>query len=160
MGHTYRKGYIEDHSRKVIISSRIFNAASLYRWVQLCAHQLELLRPGLSDKTKAQLWYLDKMSDTLRTRAGLVVLRDISSKIQVKRSAAKLTATHVDQQIAKMGKRIERLTKGCFITKPKRFVASIEPAVAALGLRDVSFMKKAQPVSAGRIGQATENVYG
>ena len=135
------------------------HAENLYRWVQLCAHQLELLRPGLSDKIKAQLWYLDKMSDTLRTRAGLVVLRDIAVNIQVKRSAAKLTATHVDEQIAKMDKRIERLARGCFATKPKRLVESIKPAVAALGLRDVSFMKTPPVADAGRKGQATENIH-
>lgn len=46
----------------------------LERWVRLTCYQLELLRPGLSDKGKAQLWYMEKLADTLRMRTHLVWL--------------------------------------------------------------------------------------
>ena len=52
------------------------SGVKLYKWSQIAAHLMELIRPGLSDKAKAQLWYLDKLSDTLRMRNGLVGLNE------------------------------------------------------------------------------------
>ena len=135
------------------------HADNLQRWVRLCAHQLELLRPGLSDKGKAQLWYLDKMSDTLRTRSGLVDLRRQTRATKVKKAAGKLAVSHVDQQIEKMNKRMVRLADNAFETKLKRFAGLVEEAVSALGLTDVSLMKN--PVAgATTADDATENAYG
>jgi len=133
---------------------------NLHRWVQLCAHQLELLRPGLSDSGKECLWYLDKMSDSLRTREGLARLSEAVSNLKVKKSAAKLAQLHIDQQIGKMDKRIKHLAKGCFSTKPKAFAQILVPAVTALGLRDVSLMKKVGPVLGSVPEQASDNEYG
>lgn len=135
------------------------HAQSLHRWVRLCAHQLELLRPGLSDKGKAQLWYLDKMSDTLRTRSGLIDLRRQTRATKVKKSAGKLAVGHLDQQIEKMNKRIVRLADNAFDTKLKRFTGLVEEAVTSLGLKDVSLMKN--PAAGGAAEKdATENAYG
>jgi hypothetical protein len=116
------------------------HGTNLHRWVQLATHQLELLRPGLSDKGKAQLWYLDKMADTLRTRAGLQELQRAAREVDVKKSAAKLVGGYVEQQINKMDKRIVRLVDGCFAVKPKRMDDITQAAVAALGLDSVSLM--------------------
>ncbi len=127
------------------------------RWVQLAAHQLELLRPGLSDRGKAQLWYLDKMADTLRTRAGLQELRRAARDVDVKKSVAKLVDGYIDQQINKMDKRIVRLVDGCFTSKPKRMDDVTQAAVSALGLSGVSLM----PSVAGSTPQANaENGHG
>ena len=116
------------------------HGGNLNRWVQLAAHQLELLRPGLSDKGKAQLWYLDKMADTLRTRAGLQELQRATRAVDVKKSVAKLVEGYIDQQINKMDKRIVRLVDGCFSSKPKRMDDVAQAAVSALGLSAVSLM--------------------
>ena len=116
------------------------HGGNLHRWVQLATHQLELLRPGLSDKGKAQLWYLDKMADTLRTRAGLEELQRATREVDVKKSASKLVSSYVEQQINKMDKRIVRLVDGCFAIKPKRMDDITQAAVSALGLDSVSLM--------------------
>lgn len=133
------------------------HGGNLHRWVQLSAHQLELLRPGLSDKGKAQLWYLDKMADTLRTRSGLQELQHATGEVDVKKAAAKLVSRYVEQQINKMDKRIVRLVDGCFKSKPKRMDDITRAAVTALGLGSVSLMP-ASPVVANT--QETENTYG
>ena len=133
------------------------HGANLHRWVQLATHQLELLRPGLSDKGKAQLWYLDKMADTLRTRAGLEDLQRATREVDVKKSAAKLVGSYVEQQIRKMDKRIVRLVDGCFAAKPKRMDDITQAAVSALGLDSVSLMPAA---SAAHKGAEIGNSYG
>ncbi len=96
-----------------------------------------------SDKGKAQLWYLDKMSDTLRTRAGLQTLKHATASVAVKKSAVKLVISYVEQQIEKMDKRVVRLVKGSFSSKPKRLDAITQAALGNLGLSSVSLMKPA-----------------
>lgn len=127
--------------------------------VRLIVHQLELLRPGLSDKGKAQLWYLDKMSDTLRTRIGLTDLYKAAHEVNVEKATRKLVVNHIDQQIQKMNKRIVRLAEGCFSIKPKRLDVITAKAVAALGLRAVSLMNSAPP-AINPVTTSTENAYG
>lgn len=134
------------------------HAQKFYNWVQLSTHQLELLRPGLSDKGRAQLWYLDKMSDTLRTRAGLEDLRAAAREVRVKKAASKMVQKYIDQQIQKMDKRVVRLAEGCFTSKPNRLGSMIAHSVDALGLTAVSLMKNStagQPTTT-----STENAYG
>ena len=119
---------------------------SLHRRVQLCAHQLELLRPGLSDKGTSQLWYLLKMSDTLRTRSGLLKLhleaqQAASNDKTVEQKTLDIVLLHIDRQIEKMDKRMLRLASDCFSVKPKRLAGWVEDAVDRLGLRDVSLMQ-------------------
>ncbi len=112
----------------------------LHKWVQLSAHQMELLRGGLSEKAKAQLWYMDKMSDSLRTRAGLSALRRATRTVNVKKSAARVVLGFIEQQIGKMNKRILRLAKGCYTAKPKRMGAELGRAVGKIGLPEVTLM--------------------
>lgn len=131
---------------------------NLHAWVKAASHQLELLRPGLSDKGKAQLWYLDKMSDTLRTRAGLETLKTAAMVVDVKKSAIKLVTEYIEQQIAKMDKRMVRLVEGSFSSKPKRMDVMTQTAINALGLRSVSTMKKS-PQPAAQAPSASDNSY-
>ena len=122
---------------------------NLYRRVQVCAHQLELLRPGLSDKGKSQLWYLLKMSDTLRTRSGLLKLhfeaqQAVAHDKTVEQQTLDIVLRHIDRQIEKMDKRMLRLASDCFSVKPKHIARWVEEAVEGLGLRDVSLMQTGQ----------------
>jgi hypothetical protein len=140
---SYRKAYrlvtlLPEHESGVWLDA---HGANLHLWVQRAAHQMELLRPGLSDKAKAQLWYLDKTSDTLRTRAGLLKLREATASVDVKKSAVKLVTQYIELQIEKMDKRMVRLVKGSFSSKPKKMSTMTQVAVNALGLRRVSLMK-------------------
>jgi hypothetical protein len=156
---SYRKGY---RQAQLIPEDNVGawlgkHGDNLYRWVQLSAHQLELLRPGLSDKGKAQLWYLDKMADTLRTRAGLQELQLATWEVDVKKAAAKVVRRYVEQQISKMDKRILRLVDGCFTSKPKRMDGVTQTAVSSLGLGSISLMTAAP---AGGGANATENSFG
>lgn len=138
------------------------HGANLRRWVELCAHQLELLRPGLSDKGRAQLWYLDKMADTLRTREGLAAMRRAAAEVKIKKAAAKIVGGYIDKQIGKMDKRVVRLAAGCFSSKPKKMNTVIQSAANELGLRSVSLMKTAQEglAQTPTPSTSTENVYG
>jgi len=122
---------------------RAFLAVKLHRWVQLSVHQLELLRSGLSDAGRAQLWYLDKLSDTLRTRADLQRLKQATVLLHIAPSARTQVEFYVDQQIGKMDMRIARLVKGAFSSKPKSMALALEQAVGDLGLRSVSLMQPA-----------------
>ncbi len=122
---------------------------NLFRRVQVCAHQLELLRPGLSDKGKSQLWYLLKMSDTLRTRNGLLKLhreaqQSAADDKSVEQQTLDIVLLHIDRQIEKMDKRMLRLAGDCFSVKPKHIARWVEEAVDRLGLRDVSLMQTGQ----------------
>ncbi|XOV83081.1 MAG: hypothetical protein ACFHXK_19795 [bacterium] len=138
-------------------TARLFPQCSrkLQRRVQLCAHQLELLRPGLSDKGKSQLWYLLKMSDTLRTRSGLQKLhreaqRAAAADKALSQQTLEIVLHHIDRQIEKMDKRMIRLASDCFSVKPKRLAGWVNEAVDNLGLRDVSLMQAAAQGGAGR----------
>jgi len=138
------------------------HGANLRRWVELCTHQLELLRPGLSDKGRAQLWYLDKMADTLRTREGLAVMRRAAAEVKIKKSATKIVDGYIEKQISKMDKRVVRLAAGCFTSKPKKMHAMTQAAANNLGLRSVSLMQSSQqvPAQAPDSSTPTENAYG
>lgn len=136
------------------------HGADLRRWVELSTHQLELLRPGLSDKGRAQLWYLDKMADTLRTREGLVAMRRSAARVKMKKSTAKIVETYIDKQIGKMDKRVVRLAAGSFTSKPKKMNALTATAVNKLGLREVSLMQVSQQEPAKSSSTPTDNAYG
>lgn len=161
IARSYRKSYRQAAALTDATTNRWLDEHDhgFYRRVQLTTHQLELLRPGLSEKGKAQLWYLDKMSDTLRTRTGLRDLRRATRKVKVKKAVCKLVTNHIEQQIQKMDKRIVRLAQGCFGSKPKRFDLATRQAVAALGLSDVSLMKSTATQTEST-ATPTENVYG
>ncbi len=107
--------------------------ARLNQWTELAAHQFELLRSGLSDKGKTRLWYIGKLSDSMRTRSGLLALRNTLGSPDVKKSVKKsglaLARRFVDQQIGKTDSRIQRLAHDGFKTKPKRMRRKIDEAV-------------------------------
>jgi len=132
-------------------------ARNLNRWVQLAAHQLELLRPGLSERGKAQLWYLEKLADTLRTRKGLRALLQALPTVNVDEPLVRQAAQHTRRQLDKMDKRIAKLGQGCFTSKPKRMAVTISSAVAALGLSEVSVIPTSVPADGT---SQPENDYG
>jgi len=129
-------------------------------WVGLTTHQLELLRDGLSDKGKAQLWYLGKLSDTLRTRSGLCELRSATREAKVKKATRKLVIRYIDQQIQKMDKRAAKLCEGCFCRKPKRLNILAHRAVAALALNDIAIMNYASGPIVRPTPTTGDNAYG
>ncbi len=146
VARSYRKGHrlagaLREHAADGSVVVWLDDESDkFHKWVQLTAHQMELFRGGLSEKTKAQLWYLDKMSDTLRTRAGLRALKRATRRVNVKKSVAKTVVGYIDQQITKMDKRIVRLADGCFNVKPRRVEAALGQAFSALGLPEVTLM--------------------
>ncbi len=145
---SYRKGYRLARELRELEAKKSAKAGvwldgygdKLHKWVQLSAHQMELLRGGLSEKAKAQLWYMDKMSDSLRTRAGLSALGRAARTVKVKKSAVKVVIGFIEQQIGKMDKRVLRLSKGCYTAKPKRMAVELERAVGKIGLPEVTLM--------------------
>ena len=145
IARSYRKAY--DHSADFFAllqsqdDSRALakRQAKLGKWSQLAAHQLELLRPQLSEKGKAQAWYLDKLADTLRMRMGLEALGDAVRGERVNEDVAKsdvkLARKYVTQQLNKMDQRLSRLAQSCFTTRPKKMrrrLAEAENRRAAL----------------------------
>ena len=120
-------------------------AARWHHWLQLAVYQLEVLRPGLSESGKAQLWYMDKLADTLRTRAGLVELMRQTETVEVKKSVTKQVTGHVAAQIKKMDKRVVRLAAGAFAVKPKRLRRAIAEAVCLLDLGAVRVIHAEAP---------------
>ena len=79
----YRKGYKFAHRLAEYVeedgdvTSWILKYGNkLEYWVHCAAYQIELFRPGLSEKGKSQVWYIDKLADTLRMRRGFVNLID------------------------------------------------------------------------------------
>ena len=146
IARSYRKGYRLGQSFEQGGSAQWLSeqGAVWYRWVLLTTHQMELLRPGLSDKGKAQLWYMSKLADTLRQHRGLKQLRSLISQLDLKKSIVRAGGQHVDQQVHKMDKRLARLAEGCFNLKPKKLSLMAEHAIQALGLDHV---RKMQPVA-------------
>lgn len=125
--------------------------AKLNRWTQLAAHQLELLRPQLSEKGKAQAWYLDKLADTLRMRMGLVALgnqiRSDAVVEVVNKSTVKIARRYAAQQLRKMDQRLGRLAQSCFTTRPKKMRRRLAEAGEALAVKPVS-LRSVAPVGA------------
>ena len=138
----YRKGYRlgRDIDTESVGAWLDKSGVKLYKWTQIAAHLMELIRPGLSDKTKAQLWYLDKLSDTLRMRNGMVGLNEATRGLDANNGEVDEAVRYVDHQIAKMNNRIVRLAEGCFAVGPKRFGGAVAHAIGALGLREISFV--------------------
>ncbi len=162
VARSYRKAYrLGRELRELNSNGRKYDWLSkrhhkLLFWTQACAHQMELLRRGLSEKNKAQLWYMDKLADTLRMRAGLADLLTRADEIGLgelgtgELRAAKLrqpdgrkksgklhndaqqARLYVFEQIAKMDKRTLRLIDNCLLVKPKKFAALLDACVAGL----------------------------
>ena len=104
---------------------------------QFNLHQLELLRPGLSEKGKRQLWYLDKLADAHRMVSGLEQLRSMIPAAELRKPVAKATQSYVRGQIEKIYKRIERLSPRAYDPRPKRFRHGVQHSLLALGLQTV-----------------------
>jgi hypothetical protein len=124
------------------------DAERLTRWSHMAAHQLELLRDSLSDKGKTRLWFLEKLSDSLRNLTGL---RELLAQTQALSEANSLqdipengmigtAIQYIEQQRNKMDGRIVRLAEKGFKTKPKRMQLIVEQAIAGSGLRQVSLV--------------------
>ncbi len=140
----YRKGYrlaaeLLQAQRGSVDAWLSVNATKFQKWVQHITHQLELLRPGLSEKGRAQLWYLGKLADTLRMRSGLLDLEQATQQAHLKKGTLKVASNCINGQIAKMDNRVVRLLEGCFKIKHKRFDNLVVQAIEALGDSGVVF---------------------
>ncbi|NOX51539.1 MAG: hypothetical protein GXP16_13555 [Gammaproteobacteria bacterium] len=133
------------------------NATKFQKWVQHITHQLELLRPGLSEKGKAQLWYLGKLADTLRMRSGLLDLEQATQQAHLKKGTLKIASKCINGQIAKMDNRVVRLIEGCFKIKHKRFDNLVVQAIKALGVGGVVFALSATSSKATTNSKALSN---
>jgi len=131
------------------------NAESWLKYAQHSVHQLELLRPRLSDKGKAQLWYLEKLADTLRTRVGLEKLRIDIKSAAIDKAVRKLAKQLVIQQIYKMDRRLERPS---YKAKPKRVKALIGQATNADALEQVALLAVPRPRNAQVIVRQMDRV--
>ncbi len=140
----YRKGYRlgRDIDTKKVKIDKWLNkdGAKLHKWAQIVAHLMELIRPGMSDKARAQLWYLDKLSDALRMRNGLCGLNDAMRGLDGASDNVDVAGQYVEQQIKKMNNRIVRLAEGSLPIRPKRFGGVVEHAIGALGLHEITFV--------------------
>jgi hypothetical protein len=148
---SYRKGYRCRREYAEQEAGRLQNrwlgkhAGDWLEWAQHTVHQLELLRPRLSDKGKAQLWYLEKLADTLRTRVGLTHLRVEIKVSGVDKFARKIAQEFVDQQIEKMDRRLDRLLSSSYSAKPKRVAAMLTHAVEGDVLDQVALLSVPRP---------------
>ena len=121
-------------------------------WVQQSAHQLELFRPGLSEKGKSQVWYTDKLADSLRMREGFESLiaqlqaPAEQTEIVIPGLTRQIAVKFATKQLSKMDKRISRLQKSTFKLKPKKFSALIDRSLASLGIQQIATIK---PVASG-----------
>lgn len=116
------------------------NASGWLEFAQLTVHQLELLRPRLSDKGKLQLWYLEKLADTLRTRVGLRQLRSEIKSVDINKAARKVARELVGQQIEKMDRRLDRLVRPSYKLKPKPLRRMVNQAIANSALEQVTML--------------------
>ena len=122
---------------------------------QLVAHQLELLRPGLSDKLKRQHWHLDKFADAYRTLASLLELRLLIDErvamprpTRLDKQVARDSQAYLDGQVLKLRKRMQRLMDPAFAVKPKRYDVWIAGALSKLGLVDVTLLSSRRQAAA------------
>lgn len=115
---------------------------------QQSAYRLELLRPGLSDKGKRELWYLEKLADAYRTRDGLTLLSEQIPDAGLRKAVAKRTRHYIALQIEKIDQRVQRLIEAAYALKPKRFNGVVWQALQELGLDEVV---KIQPREAGAV---------
>lgn len=119
-------------------------------------HQLELLRPGLSEKGKRQLWYLDKLADAHRMLSGLARLQQLIDELigqpTLRKPVGKAARAYIDGQIDKIYKRVERLSPNAYEQRPKRFRHGVQHSLLTLGLETVYALKG----DAGDAGAAAE----
>ncbi|MEM9623696.1 MAG: hypothetical protein AAF993_18765 [Pseudomonadota bacterium] len=133
--------------------------AKMCVWVQASAHQMELLRPGLSDRSKSQLWYMDKLLDTLRMRRGLMGLARSQRQLDKRYKTDGRAMQYIQEQIDKMDKRILRLSSNCFAYKPKKLRKMLEQSLAGLELNRISLLnpQNTPPTSAATLGGVNQD---
>jgi hypothetical protein len=140
---SYRKGYKVNQKLPsgwpTLLSDQKVekNLSRQKEYCQFSTHQLELLRPGLSDKGKRQLWYLDKLADAHRMLHGLLQLQSLIPKTALRKPVAKSVKKYVITQSDKIYKRIERLAPRAYNVRPKRFQNAIQQGLSGLGLEAV-----------------------
>lgn len=118
------------HQRKDLIK--------LERLVRLTYHQMELLRAGLSEKGRSQLWFLEKLSEAVRMRLHMEhLLQALEDDPDGGSLDVGSTRLYVASHRERMNRRIEKLGQGAFGPKPKRMRARLDAAVAHLSIADV-----------------------
>ncbi len=110
------------------------------RRTQVATHTIELLDGPLSEDLKSVLWHLEKLSDTLRLRAGLGELGDVLDDAPLKLSHAEIVRAYITSQANKMDKRSVRLASGSFTLKPDKAARELARAVDQLNLRDIELL--------------------
>ena len=116
----YRRGYRLSRTLLKSSDSRDTLLPDLEAVACCTAHQMELLRDGLSDTGKHHVWYFGKLTDALNMHRSLRGLEAFLPDLDVKKRVRKLSGTFIAEQKHKIGQRIEKLLPGAYATKPKR----------------------------------------
>lgn len=124
------------------VHSSVKALTKLGRLSEQTAHRLELLRPGLSDKGKRLLWYLEKLAEAHRTRDGLALLQSQIGSAGLRKQVEKRCRLYVAQQAEKIDKRIRRLGEASYDLKPKRFNGLVWQAFKQLNLGSVTHIDR------------------
>ncbi len=110
---------------------------SLGTAAQELVHHLELLRPGLSDKGKRVLWYVDKLAEALRLQSTLTSLK-AALPVDLEAAERAFVEDYLSMQQKKVRKRIELLLNDAYPVKHKRMGKLLEESAASLGVQGIT----------------------
>ena len=117
-------------------TDEVLSCRKIANRMERLAYPLELLRPGLSEKARGQLWFAVKLAETLRMQNDLDGLMERAVKIQ---DPAYSTMVHkcavqqyIQEQTMRMQRRATRLIPDALRAKPARFEKYVHEAVTVL----------------------------
>lgn len=108
------------------------------RWIGHCVNHLELLQPGLSDISKAQFWYLERLQATIEKQ--FVVQRFLAAASQADPKSGKdigRVRKLALARIARLQTRSKKLMAGAFELDAEAFSREVGAAVRKLALQEI-----------------------
>lgn len=113
------------------------------RWIRHCVNHLELLQPGLSDTSKAQVWYLERLQANIEKQ--FVVQRFLAVADQAGGKDLARVRKLATARVAKLQARSNKLIVGAFELDAEAFSREVGAAVRKLALQDIALLPLPNP---------------
>ena len=120
--------YLEERSDK--------RSARARRWLGHCVHHMELLQPVLSDTSKTQLWYLQRLRANLQKQQLIAQFVDLA-QMKLKPKTVSRIEELAGRRVARLQRRAGKLCERGFAQSPKAFAGRARKAVRKLHLQEV-----------------------
>ena len=109
------------------------------RWIRHCVNHLELLQPGLSAASKAQVWYLERLQATIEKQSVVQRFLAVAGRVEQNKGGKDFARVRklAAARVAKLQSRSNKLMVGAFELDAQAFSREVGAAVRKLALQEI-----------------------